>query len=157
MNDFSNFAKLQLVGAYWKSTIEYDEKSKNWKLSLAGSNVSGLSYALHNTYLLGKQNWLIKGDLNCQTNGEEYAGHLKLTGCNTFKDNTFDYNTFTCDDGQYVTMEQRCNQHPDCRDRSDEENCETLVLRKGYNKNVPPVPVDNENDGKVNVSVSMDV
>ena len=28
MNDFSNFAKLQLVGAYWKSTIEYDEKSK---------------------------------------------------------------------------------------------------------------------------------
>ena len=65
---------LQLVGHTTESAIEFDEKSKNWKLPFAGSNVSGLSYAAHNTYLLGKQNWSIKGDLSCQTNGEQHTG-----------------------------------------------------------------------------------
>ena len=53
-----------------------------------------------------------------------------------------------------MTMKQRCNQHPDCRDRSDEKNCKILVLGEGYNKNVPPVPVNDKSDRKVNVSVS---
>ena len=69
------------------------------------------------------------------SDGEDYTGHLKLTGCNITRQ-------FTCDDGQCVTMEQRCNQHPDCRDRSDEQNCK--VLGEGYNRNVPPAPVDNK-------------
>ena len=60
MNDFSDFARMKLVG-HKKSTIEYDEKSKNWKLSVAGSNVNGSSPAAHNTFLLGKQIWSING------------------------------------------------------------------------------------------------
>ena len=156
MNDFYDVARLQLVGQT-RSSIEYGEKSKQWKLSLAGSNVSGLSYAAHNTFLLGKQSWLIDGDVGCKINGEKYNGYLKLTGCNSFTHNTFLYNTFTCNDGQCITMDQRCNQHPDCRDRSDEKNCKILVLRKGYNKNVPPVPVDGTNNGTVNVSVSIEI
>ena len=28
---------------------------------------------------------------------------------------------------------------PDCRDKSDEEECRLLVLEKGYNKNIPPI------------------
>ena len=43
-NNFSDFARLQLVG-HKKLTIEYNEKSKTWKMSLVGSNVTGLSYA----------------------------------------------------------------------------------------------------------------
>ena len=156
MNSFSDFAKLKLVGLS-KSSIEYDGSSKHWKLSSAGSNVSGLSHAPQNTYLLGKQNWAINGDSNCKTNGEEYSGHLKFTGCNTIAHNTFDYNNFTCDDGQCVTMEQRCNQHPDCRDHSDETGCDILALVKGYNKNVPPVPLKHKDKRMVNVSVSIDI
>ena len=68
INDFFNFARLQLIG-HKKSSIEYDEKGNNWKLSLAGSNVSGVSYAAQNTFLLGKQNWCIIGDSGCKTNG----------------------------------------------------------------------------------------
>ena len=104
----------------------------------------------HNTYLLGKHEWSIKGDSGCKTKGEEYTVQLKLTGYDTT-------GQFTCDDGQCVTMGQRCNQHPDCRDRSDEKNCKVLVLGEGYNRNVPPVPVDNKANGVVNVSVSIDI
>ena len=146
LNDFFNFDRLQLIG-HKESSIEYDEKGNNWKLSLAGSNVSGVSYAAHNTFLLGKQNWSIIGDSGCKRNGEEYTGHLKLTGCSST-------GQFTCDDGQCVRMEQRCNQLPDCRDHSDEKNCRVLVLGDGYNKNVPPVSVQKE---MVNVNVSLDI
>ena len=93
MNNFSNFHMLQLVG-HLDSTIEYDEKSKNWKLSVAGSNVNGSSPAAHNTFLLGKQKWWIDFDTNCKINGEdrEDVMHLKLTGCNPTGE-------FTCEDG----------------------------------------------------------
>ena len=134
MNDFS---KLKLVGQK-TSMIEFDEKNKNWKLSLAGTNVSGISYAPQNTFLLGRQRWTIYGDSDCKIEGEaNTTKHLKLTGCNST-------GHFTCNDGQCVTMEQRCNQLPDCRDRSDEKNCKVLVLEEGYNPNVPPVPVDDQ-------------
>ena len=56
---------------------------------------------------------------------------MKLTGCN--------YKQFTCDDGQCVKMEERCNQMTNCRDESDEFNCKVLVLKRGYNQRVPPV------------------
>ena len=50
-------------------------------------------------------------------------------------------------------MDQRCNQLPDSRDESDEKNCNILVLKDGYNKNVPPI----SSDDPVNVSVSIDL
>ena len=100
MNDYSDFTRLQLVGLL-NSEIEYDGKSKNWKLSLAEANVSGISNASHNTFLLGKHSWTIIGDSGCKSNGEEYTSHLKLTGCNVT-------GHFTCDDAQCVPMEQRC-------------------------------------------------
>ena len=43
---------------------------------------------------------------------------------------------------------------PDCRDKSDEENCNILVLEKSYNKNVPPIISKNL---WVNVSISLDI
>ena len=53
-----------------------------------------------------------------------------------------------------MSSEQRCNQLPDCRDESDEKNCKVLVLKEGYNKNVPPVTSGVK---KVNVSISLDI
>ena len=61
---------------------------------------------------------------------------------------------FTCNDGQCVSMEERCNQLLECRDGSDEDNCNVVVLSKSYNKNVPPITRKNE---KANVSISLDI
>ena len=47
-------------------------------------------------------------------------------------------------------MKERCDQKPQCVDESDERNCKTLVLQRGYNKEVPPLAVTGEkkNEGK---------
>ena len=63
--------------------------------------------------------------------GEDYTIEMKLTGCNKTQ--------FTCNDGSCIKMEERCNQVPNCEDKSDEINCKILVLESGYNQRVPPV------------------
>ena len=63
--------------------------------------------------------------------GQPYITTLKLTGCKE--------DEFTCDDGQCVKMEERCNQIPDCRDESDEKECQLIILKDSYNKNIPPI------------------
>ena len=147
-NDLGNLAMLKLVGLQGTS-IDYDKERRKWRLTDAHSNVTGSSKAAHHTFSLGRHNWTIMGDIGCTSDGEEYTTELKLSGCKT--------GNFTCDDGQCVSMEQRCNQLSECRDQSDENDCKVLVLKKGYNKNVPPVSVNNGKKEMVNVSLSIDL
>ena len=62
--------------------------------------------------------------------GQPYNLTLKLSGC--LEDE------FTCNDGQCIDINTRCDQINDCRDESDEQECQLLVLNKGYNREVPP-------------------
>ena len=57
---------------------------------------------------------------------------IKLSGCT-------EDGEFTCDDGQCINMEERCDQIADCRDGSDETGCKLFSLVDGYKKNVPPI------------------
>ena len=101
-------------------------------------NVTAVSNAARNSYALGKHEWLITGDdVSCHK-GEPYTTFLKLTGCLD--------GDFTCDDGQCIRMEQRCDQLPDCEDKSDERGCKLLLLEEGYNKGVPPITAESALD-----------
>ena len=42
---------------------------------------------------------------------------------------------------------------PDCRDESDEKDCQILVLKEGYNMRVPPI----KSGDATNVSVSINI
>ena len=84
------------------------------------------------------------GDDGCN-GGKTYETELKMSGCQNGE--------FTCNDGQCVSMTERCNQLPKCRDESDEGNCQILILKEGYNMAVPPI----EKGDPVNVNVSIDV
>ena len=111
-------------------------------------NVTATSNAAKYSYALGKHEWLIEGDdLNCHK-GEPYTTLLKLTGCLD--------GDFTCDDGQCVRMEQRCDQLPNCADESDETGCRLLVLKDSYNKRVPPISAKSALDFTI-VPVSVEV
>ena len=136
ISDLRDPRKLSFQGLTGTS-ITYDGQKKIWTLLMAESNVTGMSKASHASFTLGKHNWTIKGDTGC-SDDESYVTELKMSGCQK--------GNFTCNDGQCVNMDVRCNQLPDCRDESDERNCNILVLKDGYNKEVPPVnssdPVD---------------
>ena len=147
MNDWTDFRQLKFQGVYGSSITYHAGDKKMWSLKVAQSNISVTSKAPHASFTLGKHNWTIRGNDGCNhADGVEYVTELKMSGCQDGE--------FTCNDGQCVNMTERCNQLPKCRDESDEKNCQILVLKDGYNKNVPPV---NSDDPLVNVSISIDL
>jgi hypothetical protein len=136
------------VGAT-NSEIEYSEQELRWRLTIAGKDTSATSASPFYSYVLGKHTWTGTNDSTC-SQGETYIVHLKLTGC--------EEGEFTCNDGQCVQMEHRCDQVPQCRDKSDEDDCEVLVLEKSYNKKVPPITtVSNTNFTIVPVNVNVSI
>ena len=80
-------------------------------------------------YKLLSHSLMILTILECNK-GNPYNITLKLSGCAD--------DEFTCDDGQCIKMGDRCDQILDCRDDSDEENCQILTIKKGYNHVIPP-------------------
>ena len=126
---------LQYVGAEG-AVISYDEEGKQWSLNYMG--ITGYSKSSKLSYILGKHNWTIENDTNECNNGKPYNTQLKLTSCRETQ--------FTCNSGQCVEMEDRCDQLADCRDESDERDCHLLILKEGYNKKIPPLrPVTDKN------------
>ena len=111
--------------------IQYDSSFAIWELRDSRFNVTARSRASQNSFALGKHNWIISGDSYQCFEGKDYSSMMKFTGCNEAQ--------FTCDDGQCGSMEERCNQITDCRDKSDELNCQILELEEGYNMRVPPI------------------
>ena len=111
------------------TTIEIVDNK--WMLSVIPSNNTGFSKAKKKSFALGKFNWTIYNDNTNCNEGQPYTTELKLTGCQE--------DEFTCSDGQCVRMVERCDQLVDCRDESDESDCNLLVLKKSYNKKVPPI------------------
>ena len=105
LNSWKDYRQLTLQGIK-NSLITYDEKQKGWNLKTGGSSVKAFSKAPHWSFTVGKHNWTIKGDNDCNVE-EESLKELKMSGC---KDNEF-----TCSDGQCVSMLKRCNQLPNCR------------------------------------------
>ena len=127
-NGRKDIRKLKFVGL--RTSIEFDDANKIWTLSVAGSNVTGTSKATHSSFMIGKHNWTVEGDSSCN-GGRNYVTELKMSGCSE--------NQFTCNDGQCLGINLRCDQISDCRDKSDEEDCDILLLDAGYKKKVPPM------------------
>ena len=51
-----------------------------------------------------------------------------------------------------------CVQVPDCSDESDEKDCKVIVLKDGYNKNIPPIARAKDGSAipaKVNISITL--
>ena len=76
-----------------------------WQMKTAFFNTTAVSDAPDASFMLGKYNWTVKGDSAKCAKDNVYTKELKLTGCKEEQ--------FTCDDGQCVTMEERCNQVSD--------------------------------------------
>ena len=114
-----------------KTIARFRRDDNQWKMESKFYNTTARSKEISGRFMLGKQTWIIEGDSKKCYDGKPYTAELKLTGCREGE--------FTCDDGQCVFMEERCNQVPDCRDKSDERQCQLIQLEGDYNKNIPPI------------------
>ena len=131
-----------------KTVAQFDGES--WKMLTAFFNTSASTDAKPDTFILGKHSWNISGDSEECHSGKAYTTELKLTGCAEGE--------FTCDDGQCIKMEERCDQVTDCRDESDENGCKIIIFKNNYNKNIPPIgkrQATGEGAIPVNVSISI--
>ena len=128
--------------------IEYNDTSRLWVLTDVKSDVTAVSRSTKLSYLLGKHPWTISNDDYECNEGKPYTTMLKLSGCKGEGE-------FTCDDGQCIKMEERCNQVPDCRDESDERECKVIILKDSYNKIIPPIRRGNAGIYPANVSISI--
>jgi hypothetical protein len=167
-----NPSDLFLLG-HTTTQMHYNDSSSRWVLTDASVGVTGESEATKLSYLLGKHWWTIRDDTLCNKTMQEkltgfnvttgqyiyntfhsYTTQLKLTGCSDGE--------FTCDDGQCITMAERCDQVEDCRGehKSDEVNCQLIVLKPSYNKLVPPittVSTTNKTIVPVHVNISINL
>ena len=146
-----NPRNMILMGAE-TTRIEYDDESSKWTLKDSLYDVTAVSYATKLSYVIGKHEWTISNDVYKCGNGQPYTTMLKLTGCKEEE--------FTCDDGQCIAMERRCDQvtgkEPNCRDKSDENGCQLVVFENNYNKNVPPIGQTAKGEAiPANVSISI--
>ena len=89
----------------------------------------------------GKWNFGMNLQLDNATNNMPPAGlrnwnkgiKLKFTQC---KQNEFTCHTY----GHCISMDKRCDGHPDCSlDSSDENRCKIMTLTEGYDKKYPPI------------------
>ena len=97
------------------------------------------SFSSATSLIIGKHTWQVYNDSwECPSVAEVT---LTLTPCSD--------DEFSCDNGICIPMNKRCNGKLECKDGSDEDNCDLVVFNNGYNKYLVPM----DSNSKFTVSV----
>nr|XP_045609609.1 uncharacterized protein LOC123765176 [Procambarus clarkii] len=88
-----------------------------------------------NDFPIGHRTWILQNPV-CDL-PENSKLELSLSSCHDSE--------FTCDNGDCISKDLRCNSRDDCSDFSDEDNCHILSKPENYRSGRPPV---SQNMGK---------
>ena len=113
------------------SFITFDSQAKMWMWrDKKNNNSMATSSSPYSSLLIGVHLVDFHGvvDDACQADG--VVRRLKFTTCVPGQ--------FTCNDGQCVGIEKRCDQTSHCNDQSDEENCRIINMKTSYNDKIAP-------------------
>ena len=88
-----------------------------------------LSLTTDALYPIGRHTWTLSASM-CQL-AVNASMSLSLSVC--------DNSQFTCSNGDCVPKQSRCNGRDDCSDLSDEHQCRTVILPRGYQRERPPL------------------
>ncbi|XP_071524207.1 uncharacterized protein [Panulirus ornatus] len=114
----------------------YKTEDYTWEMldTTVGEVVGVLQVPTKDSYPIGRHMWTLKRSM-CN-NLIDTTLQLSFSICNN--------DEFTCANGDCIPKERRCNAKDDCSDLSDEEDCQVIILPKGYRRERPP---DNETEG----------
>ena len=126
--------EIKLYEGYRTTNLVYDEGSQSWNISTKlGVPSSFIANFLPNKfttkYPIGRKTWSMK-DSVCQIEDPLYA--ITLSVCNFPLE-------FTCDSGQCININKRCDENKDCFDGSDENLCHLISIPPHYNKANAPL------------------
>ena len=140
---------LPYYHGFLQSIIKYNEDTETWQLSSMDSSVNGSSVAAITNVGTGAQTWQFDKDI-CLTNSLDPFSAL-MTVCSLQE--------FTClSDGACISMEKRCDQFPNCKDFSDEDDCSLVVQPGNYAPDYAPFTVTEEGVLlKVKVLITIDL
>ena len=128
--------QIKLYEGYRKTNIKFEEASYKWIMkrgspSIRQSFVAEFSPNQFTTkHPVGRKKWLIQ-DQVCRTSSSDHS--IAFSVCDA------PYQ-FTCNSGECISIDKRCNEKKDCPDGSDEQLCKLISFPASYNKAKPPSP-----------------
>ena len=127
------------------SNFSYNQENNQWIAE--HSKYPDFQAVLKSDSALGPKEWTIHNDSKLCSWSASYITTLSLSSCSM--------DQFTCNDGNCVDIVNRCNGIQHCKDGSDEEQCRLVVPSLGYNKNLIPPPIADNQDLFINVSYNI--
>ncbi|XP_045107746.1 uncharacterized protein LOC123502646 [Portunus trituberculatus] len=115
---------------YYRSHIYYTDR-RTWRLEnvMANTTFAEMDDDGSLDFPIGRHVWEFSHGFCGREKLEEHS--LTLSQCNENVE-------FTCDDGTCILMEEVCDRRTQCDDRSDEIDCSTVDLPRGYQSTLPP-------------------
>ena len=126
-------------------TIDFDKEINTWKIYHNFFTHYTIKMLDSSRRPFGKKTWEVSNYICAQ--GETVPLVLLLSNCND--------DQFTCNDGQCIDIERRCDQTPNCNDRSDEVHCKMLEIDENYSKKIAPFVFESEKNMIIPVTVNI--
>ena len=137
---------LPLLRGKTTSVIRFDVPNKHWIWYDRRENQSiAKSLSPENSLLLGVHKIDFSSVVNNPCEGPVLD--IKLTTCGA--------GMFTCNNGQCIDLERRCDQTINCKDESDEDDCRMLFMKENYNKKISAFRFNEKTKENIPVSVKI--
>ena len=127
--------------------IQYSRQSLSWLLTVRNRTTLAVSQATRASLALGEHSWRIYHEnIACKMEeGEEVR--LSLSSCQEKE--------FGCEDGSCEEMTSRCDGLVDCRDETDETDCQPVLRPTSYDRNRMAPP--QSKGGKTEIKLEVDL
>ena len=113
------------------TTITKSLEFERWIIQSLSNKENYLTLKTNAPIPLGRYTWIVGNQSNiCPEWAPGKEVNLTFSACKSTE--------FTCDNGQCIDLNARCDFDTDCYDQSDEIGCQLVMFKNGYLKEIVP-------------------